>query len=176
MDDRKTEMILEQLRTINQRVANIENNIQIIKSELFSMDNKVTLLWGDFAAHSRYAHKTKFGSISSAYEVKIETNRWVQEISNALKDYEGYILTTDVYKILGVDRDHSLRTHETIQHIINAMRHLGWDQKRFKDGKHLRWGYVKGDKRKHIYVFRDPITYKITIGNSPSFMNEVLKP
>jgi hypothetical protein len=56
------------------------------------------------------------------------------------------------------------------------MRHLGWEQKRFKDGVHLRWGYVKGDKRKHIYVFRDQITNKVTIGNSPSFMTEVLNP
>jgi hypothetical protein len=176
MDDRKTEMILEQLRMINQRITNIENDIQVIKSELTSLDSKVTLLWGDFVAQSRYAHKKKFGSTLSAEHIRIETNRWVQQISNVLGDREGYILTTDVYKILGVDRDPNIRTHETIHHIINAMHHLGWEQKRFKDGKHLRWGYVKGDKRKHIYVFRDPISNKVTIGNSPSFMTEVLKP
>jgi hypothetical protein len=104
MDDRKTEMILEQLRMINQRITNIEDDMRVIKSELSSMDNKITLLWGDFAAHSRHAHKKKFGSISSAYEVKIETNRWVQEISNVLKDCEGYILTPhspDETEILG---------------------------------------------------------------------------
>ena len=175
MDDRTTEMMLEQLCIINQRITNIENDIRVIKSELSSLDSKVTLLWGDFVAQSSYAHKKKFGSTLSAEDIRTETNRWVQQISNVLGDHEGYILSTDVYKILGVDRDPNLRTRETIQHIINAMRHLGWEQKRFRDGKHLRWGYVKGDKRKHIYVFRDPITYKVTIGNSPSFMIEVLK-
>ena len=176
MDDRKTEMMLEQLCIISQRIANIENDIRVIKSELSSLDSKVTLLWGDFVAQSSYAHKKKFGSTLSAEDIRTETNRWVQQISNVLGDHEGYILSTDVYKILAVDRDPNLRTRETIQHIINAMCHLGWEQKRFRDGKHMRWGYVKGDKRKHIYVFRDPITYKVTIGNSPSFMTEVLKP
>src|SRR5918997_4228771 len=176
MDDRKTEMMLEQLCIINQRITNIENDIRVIKSELSSLDSKVTLLWGDFVVQSSYAHKKKFGSTLSAEDIRTETNRWVQHISNVLGDHEGYILSTDVYKILAVDRDSNLRTRETVQHIINAMRHLGWDQKRFKDGKHMRWGYVKGDKRKHIYAFRDPITYRVTISNSPSFMAEVLNP
>jgi hypothetical protein len=128
------------------------------------------LIWGDVAAQSHFANKKELcETTESKQKTTNAPNKWVKKIANVIGDYEGCILTTDVYKILGLDRDPGLRGHESILHIGNAMRHLGWRRKRRRNGHHLRWFYVKGDKNKDIFVLRDPLTGKLLVSNSPSF-------
>jgi hypothetical protein len=168
MDTKESDEIFEQLLLINQKLTNIE-------FEISSLNDRITLFWGELVAQSRLSHKKTFASTLSEEDIKIETSRWVKQISNILGDHEGCIVATDIYKMLGLDRNPKLRSKATTQYIIHAMASLGWQRKQFKDGKHMRWGYVKGDTKKHIYVFRDPVTLKIYVGNTPSFMTEKLK-
>ena len=102
---------------------------------------------------------------------------WEDDIEAALIDEDGNPLTgritsSDLFVILGLDRYPSLRTPDTNNRVGNVMQRLGWEHKNPKDPvTNLRkWFYVKGtqtERHERIYVYRDPVTYQITITKTP---------
>lgn len=99
---------------------------------------------------------------------------WLLDLQDALHGFTGRILTVDLFRILGLDRLPSARTQEANYRVGSAMRQLGWERRKGRDAKDLRWFYVRGgtdaQRRRDLLVRRDPITHEILI----SYADELL--
>jgi predicted P-loop ATPase len=89
---------------------------------------------------------------------------WVGMIEAALGDLSGKVTVEDVWLIVNVPE--GMRTQEHNARLGDAMRELGWDRTRRRDGGRRHYVYARGsaaERKLWITVTRDPETRRLYV-------------
>ena len=80
-----------------------------------------------------------------AQEERHEVDPWEELLADALGQAEGRVLTDNLWRIVGVEREHRDQRGGTRLH--GCMRRLGFARRQFKVRGTLRWGWLRGPLR-----------------------------
>lgn len=93
---------------------------------------------------------------------------WFDDLDNALAAISGRMICSDAFKIIGLDRNPAQRGQESNYRVGAAMRELKWDRLQAKVANRVVWVYQRGatpeERRRNIYVTRDPVTGEVYVG------------